>query len=812
MPPIIKESTTSTATPETVSRAASAPVSSAESAPRQQAVAVEVPVTVNGARAMEGSNKREPFSETTKTVLVFGAGAVIRLSSSVAPGQLVFLTNERTKKEVVCQVVKSKNYRNVSGYVELEFTEAAVGFWGMRFPGDRIGSAAQPAPAAVRPPALNGSQVPTLVRPAAAKIGELPASSAPGNGAAKPSTPAAVTASVPPKLVEPKLVAPKAPVPPKATSPGTPVTAASSSIVPPPLDSASLLGASKPKSAEPAVPAASPTAAPKITPESTVPQSASPNFPTFELQRTSDKPATIFASSPEAPPDLSKVDLSSLAPFFEVKPAAASVVPPPPQVQVPIDPETETLKQHTARLQEELSTMNFAEATSDSPVDHSLEAPSFPLAEKEQVHEKRAQILEPSNAPLPAPILAELDEPAKAAPAVPISSLHSLDSLEQEELKIPSWLEPLARNAAAPSSTQELVLREKAKRIAEQPEQPEIEELTAEPKVAVEEAKVSELRIPEFGSALPIDIDNEERPVARSSTKSGNSALLYAAMGAGIVLVAFAGWWYMNQQSGGVRASLPDTQAPAVSAPATMPLQTKPQEETASKTNLPAQAGPPVSPASLVRSDSTAQANSGSKLSGPASGGSPATPTRNTQLSSNSLGGAIVSKSSTEQPGPASAQMKKPSLGEVRLATPKVLRNQHGQNGAEMDAGLSLEEVQAETDADSLAPSLKLANKEPSAPAPPLAVGGDVKQAKLISSVQPAYPAMAKSQHVSGNVTIDALIDATGRVTTMKVVSGPSLLQQAAMDALKQWKYQPAMLDGKAVPMHLSVTIQFHLQ
>jgi len=44
------------------------------------------------------------------------------------------------------------------------------------------------------------------------------------------------------------------------------------------------------------------------------------------------------------------------------------------------------------------------------------------------------------------------------------------------------------------------------------------------------------------------------------------------------------------------------------------------------------------------------------------------------------------------------------------------------------------------------------------------------------------------------------------------VISGHTLLQQAAMDALKQWKYQPAMLDGKAAPMHLTVTIQFHLQ
>jgi len=71
---------------------------------------------------------------------------------------------------------------------------------------------------------------------------------------------------------------------------------------------------------------------------------------------------------------------------------------------------------------------------------------------------------------------------------------------------------------------------------------------------------------------------------------------------------------------------------------------------------------------------------------------------------------------------------------------------------------------------------------------------------------------LAKAQRVSGGVTIDALIDASGRVTTMKVISGPTLLQQAAMDALKQWKYQPATLDGKAVPMHLSVTVQFRLQ
>ena len=122
---------------------------SGDASSRPQPVALEVAVTVNGARTVAGSDKREPFSESTKTVLIFGNGAVVRLTSTVAPGQLLFLTNEKTKKEVVCQVVKSKNYSNVSGYVELEFTEPVAGFWGMRFP--VAGSPSHPAASAQAP-------------------------------------------------------------------------------------------------------------------------------------------------------------------------------------------------------------------------------------------------------------------------------------------------------------------------------------------------------------------------------------------------------------------------------------------------------------------------------------------------------------------------------------------------------------------------------------------------------------------------------------------------------------------------------------
>src|ERR1700758_4385428 len=167
MPPTLKDSSTLPSSPENPARVSESPATGAEVSSAQP-VALEVPVTVNGARAVEGSEKREPFSETTNTVLVLANGAVIRLSSSVAPGQLLFLTNEKTKKEVVCQVVKSKNYRSLSGYVELEFTEPVLGFWGMRFPGDRYstqGNVSLPAARKIAPSTLTGNDPPGNAEP-----------------------------------------------------------------------------------------------------------------------------------------------------------------------------------------------------------------------------------------------------------------------------------------------------------------------------------------------------------------------------------------------------------------------------------------------------------------------------------------------------------------------------------------------------------------------------------------------------------------------------------------------------------------------
>jgi Gram-negative bacterial TonB protein C-terminal len=100
----------------------------------QEPVALETTVIATGARPCDTAAKRELFTEETQTVLVFERGAVIRLSAAVADGQLLFLTNKATGKEVVTQVLCKRAFRPTNCYVDLEFTEACPGFWGIEFP------------------------------------------------------------------------------------------------------------------------------------------------------------------------------------------------------------------------------------------------------------------------------------------------------------------------------------------------------------------------------------------------------------------------------------------------------------------------------------------------------------------------------------------------------------------------------------------------------------------------------------------------------------------------------------------------------
>ena len=101
------------------------------------------------------------------------------------------------------------------------------------------------------------------------------------------------------------------------------------------------------------------------------------------------------------------------------------------------------------------------------------------------------------------------------------------------------------------------------------------------------------------------------------------------------------------------------------------------------------------------------------------------------------------------------------------------------------------------------------------APAPPLrtpakaAGAGKISDPAPIRRMQPVYPQLAWQHRVQGSVSLKILVDTNGRVTKAEVLDGPPVLRQAALDAVRQWQYKPALLDGDAVSIALKVAVAF---
>jgi periplasmic protein TonB len=96
-------------------------------------------------------------------------------------------------------------------------------------------------------------------------------------------------------------------------------------------------------------------------------------------------------------------------------------------------------------------------------------------------------------------------------------------------------------------------------------------------------------------------------------------------------------------------------------------------------------------------------------------------------------------------------------------------------------------------------------------PRAPIRVGGRVKEPRLISRVDPKYPALAVQTHMEGTVIVDAVIDEHGDVIEARVVSGPPLLIQPALEAVRRWKYEPTYLNDEPISVQLNVTVSFRL-
>jgi protein TonB len=99
-----------------------------------------------------------------------------------------------------------------------------------------------------------------------------------------------------------------------------------------------------------------------------------------------------------------------------------------------------------------------------------------------------------------------------------------------------------------------------------------------------------------------------------------------------------------------------------------------------------------------------------------------------------------------------------------------------------------------------------------SGPKVPIRVGGKVRAPKGLYTPAPNYPVIARQTKIQGTVVIDAVLDEDGRVIEARIVSGHPLLIQAALDTVKEWRYEPSYLNNQPISVALIVNVSFVLQ
>lgn len=114
-------------------------------------------------------------------------------------------------------------------------------------------------------------------------------------------------------------------------------------------------------------------------------------------------------------------------------------------------------------------------------------------------------------------------------------------------------------------------------------------------------------------------------------------------------------------------------------------------------------------------------------------------------------------------------------------------------------------------------PGLWKAEAPPPPPPPrsakkPLRVGGYVRLAEPIHKVQPVYPEHARRARIQGVVVLQAVIDEEGKVAELRVISGHLLLVPAALEAVRQWRYSPTLLNGQPVSVATTISVSFQLK
>jgi len=422
--------------------------------------------------------------------------------------------------------------------------------------------------------------------------------------------------------------------------------------------------------------------------------------------------------------------------------------------------------------------------TAPAAISNSVPAPSAPSAE-------------PPKAPLALapqpPVAIPPPSPAPAALAVPA----------QEPSSMPSWLEN-SGESIEPASVR-FAKNSAPAPIVSQPayDEPLDFDSPAEPR----KAKSSPLPQAAESESTPLpDFLKPASPAGRfvpdivhppSATWTGSRILLRASVAALLLLSLSGGGWYLWQRPGRA-AWMASLTAPKPADPAVQqaPLRADPAPALSSQHSAPLADSAPLAASTDYNSSAPLPARKSPEEQSQVGFSLPAAAPGSSATQQDSLHSPALSSASVFPKADNSSHLPIPP--DAALA---ALSSSPAESAPVHTAQPS------STLAGSMAPVTSAALPETVKSA-----AGPTRPARLISSVPPEFPLAARTQHISGDVVVDALIDATGKVASMKIVSGSALLRQAAMDALSKWRYQPALSNGQPVQTQLQLTIQFRLR
>lgn len=325
-------------------------------------------------------------------------------------------------------------------------------------------------------------------------------------------------------------------------------------------------------------------------------------------------------------------------------------------------------------------------------------------------------------------------------------------------------------------------------------------------------AKPSESYAPQTDTRLPlpkqmfgVTLDSVTPSIEKPSRQSGNKPLWIGGGIAAVIVVAAGAGYYLRVRPSLNRTASVAPAAASVSAPSSGPSNAQPSvAQTAVQSPAAAQ---PVSDQSTIQSVKS-QSQDASLATEKRD-----TPARPSADAVDSLRKARESENDRERiAARAEPSVAIPSAFGALNTRPVVASHE---SAASAGAAPALTVNESPTEPNGSLPAI--APPPPTAPAAskpvsnvPIRVGGKILPPRLISSVLPVYPEIAREASVTGTVVIDTTIDQRGNVAKMRVISGPELLRQAALSALRQWKYEPSKLNGQAISTEMIVSIQFH--